>query len=93
MKDGLADMLQSTVTVPYPGTPLYKQAVENDWLRFAPDDYEKFDMTAPVFKTPDMTPEEIVKLCNSIYRTFPAALICVAVPQKHTDSRRCKIHR
>ena len=70
MKDGLADMLQSTVTVPYPGTPLYKQAVENDWLRFAPDDYEKFDMTAPVFKTPDMTPEEVVELCNSIYRTF-----------------------
>ncbi|MBN1294134.1 MAG: radical SAM protein [Candidatus Latescibacteria bacterium] len=70
MKDGLADMLQSTIAVPYPGTPLYRQAVENDWLRFAPDDYEKFDMTAPVFKTPDMTPEEVVELCNSIYRTF-----------------------
>ena len=27
-------------------------------------------MTAPVFKTPDMTPEEVTEICNSIYRTF-----------------------
>ncbi len=70
MRDGLADMLQSTVTVPYPGTPLYKQAVENGWLAVAPDDYEAFDMTRPVFKTPDMTPDEIMTICNSIYRSF-----------------------
>ena len=70
MKRGLADMLQSTVAVPYPGTPLYTQAVQNDWLRFDPHDYEKFDMSAPVFKTPDMTPEEVTAICNSIYRTF-----------------------
>lgn len=70
MKEGLADMLQSTIVVPYPGTPLYKQAVENDWIRFDPKAYEKFDMAAPVFKTPDMTPEEVTELCNSIYRTF-----------------------
>ena len=70
MKDGLADMLQSTVAVPYPGTPLYRQAVENGWLRIAPDDYEKFDMTAPVFATPGMTPEEVTDICNSIYQSF-----------------------
>ena len=70
MKEGLADMLQSTVAIPYPGTPLYRQAVENNWLMCDPTDYEKFDMTAPVFKTPDMTPEEVTKICNSIYRTF-----------------------
>ncbi|MFC1607748.1 B12-binding domain-containing radical SAM protein [Candidatus Latescibacterota bacterium] len=70
MKQGLADMLQSTVTVPYPGTPLYKQAVENGWMRFDPTDYEKLDMTVPVFNTPDMTPEEVMDMCNSIYRTF-----------------------
>ncbi len=70
MKEGLADMLQSTVAVPYPGTPLYRQAVENGWLRVGPRDYEKFDMTAPVFETPDMTPEEVVDICNSIYRSF-----------------------
>ncbi|MCE5248632.1 radical SAM protein [bacterium] len=70
MKEGLADMLQSTVAVPYPGTPLYREAVENGWLRFDSADYEKFDMTAPVFKTPDMSPEEVTELCNSIYRSF-----------------------
>jgi len=70
MKRGLADMLQATVTIPYPGTPLYTQAVENDWLRFPADAYEKLDMTQPVFKTPDMDPEEVMEMCNSIYRSF-----------------------
>ncbi|MFC1485765.1 B12-binding domain-containing radical SAM protein [Candidatus Latescibacterota bacterium] len=70
MRDGLADMLQSTIAMPYPGTPLYREAVENDWLLVAPDDYEAFDMTRPVFKTPDMTPTEVMALCNSIYRSF-----------------------
>ena len=70
MGRGLADMLQATVTIPYPGTPLYRQAVENDWLLIAADDYESFDMTRPVFRTPDMTPEEVMALCNSVYRTF-----------------------
>ena len=70
MREGLADMLQSTIAIPYPGTPLYAQAVENDWLLVAPDDYEAFDMTRPIFKTPDMTPDEVMALCNSIYRSF-----------------------
>ncbi|MFC1692740.1 B12-binding domain-containing radical SAM protein [Candidatus Latescibacterota bacterium] len=70
MKDGLADMLQSTVAIPYPGTPLYREAIEKNWLRFDPKDYEKFDMTTPVFTTPDMSPDEVIKLCNSIYRSF-----------------------
>jgi len=70
MKKGYADMLQSTVATPYPGTPLYEQAVQNDWLIIDPTDYDKFDMSAPVFKTPDMTPDEVVEICNSIYRSF-----------------------
>lgn len=70
MREGLADMLQSTIAIPYPGTPLYREAVENGWLRFDPGDYEKFDMSQPVFLTPDMSPEEVVAICNSIYRAF-----------------------
>ena len=70
MKEGLADMLQSTVAIPYPGTPLYSQAVENDWLAIDPKDYEKFDMTMPVFRMPDMTPDDVIEICNSIYRSF-----------------------
>ncbi|MBA7589428.1 hypothetical protein ES708_31513 [subsurface metagenome] len=70
MKEGLADMLQSTVAVPYPGTPLYREAIENNWLSIDPTDYDKYDMSAPIFKTPDMTPEEVIDICNSIYRSF-----------------------
>jgi len=67
---GLADMLQATVVTAYPGTPLYDQAVQNNWLRFQAGDWDKFDMTEPVFKTPDMSPEEVVGKCESIYKAF-----------------------
>ena len=70
MEDGYADMLQSTVTVPYPGTPLYQEAVRNNWFRFNPSEYERYDMTEPVFKTPDMEPHEIMEICDGIYKTF-----------------------
>ncbi len=70
MKQGYADMLQSTVTIPYPGTPLYREAIEKDWMLVEPKDYEKFDMSQPIFKTPNMSPEEVVEMCNSIYRSF-----------------------
>ncbi len=67
---GLADMLQATVVIAYPGTPLYTQAVENNWLRFAPGEWEKFDMTRPVFKFPDMEPADVMKICDDIYKSF-----------------------
>ncbi len=67
---GLADMLQATVVIAYPGTPLYTQAVENDWLRFKPGEWEKFDMTRPVFKFPDMEPTDVMKICDDIYKAF-----------------------
>ncbi|HPI04701.1 MAG TPA: hypothetical protein PKZ78_12780, partial [Candidatus Goldiibacteriota bacterium] len=64
------DMLQATVVTAYPGTPLYDQAIQNNWLRFQAGDWDKFDMTEPVFKTPDMSPEEVVGKCESIYKAF-----------------------
>ena len=67
---GLADMLQATVVMAYPGTPLYSQAVENDWLRYKPGEWEMYDMTHPMFKFPDMTPEEVMKYCDEIYKAF-----------------------
>ncbi len=70
MREGSAEMLQSTVVVPYPGTPLYTEAVENDWFTCEPDDYEKFDMRGSVLKTGEMSSEEIVRFCNEIYRSF-----------------------
>ncbi len=71
MAKGHAEMLQSTVVVPYPGTPLFKEAVERDWIRFKPvDSWERYDMTEPVLITPDMEPEEIMRLCSDIYKSF-----------------------
>lgn len=67
MLNGNADILQSTVVVPYPGTPLYEEAVRENTLLVEKDDYESFDMTMPILKTPDMTSEEIMKICDSIY--------------------------
>jgi radical SAM superfamily enzyme YgiQ (UPF0313 family) len=70
MADGHAEMLQATTIVPYPGTPLYQYGIENDLFRFDPTDYDRFDMTEPVFKTPDMTPEEVIEMCHGVYKSF-----------------------
>ena len=70
MLKGYADVLQSTVIIPYPGTPLYKEGMEKNWFLFNPRDYERFDMREPVFKTPDMTPKQVMKMCNKVYHIF-----------------------
>jgi len=70
MRDGYAEMLQATVLVPYPGTPLHAMAVKEGLFRFDPQDYERFDMREPVFTTPDMSPEEVMEICGGIYRSF-----------------------
>jgi anaerobic magnesium-protoporphyrin IX monomethyl ester cyclase len=70
MSRGFAEMLQATVVVPYPGTPLNRLAHEQDLFRFDPEDYDRYDMTEPVLKTPDMTPEEVMKMCEGVYRSF-----------------------
>ena len=70
MAEGSAEMLQSTVVVPYPGTPLYEEAVKNGWLSCGPQDYEKFDMRGSVLTMMDMTSDEVVRMCNAVYRSF-----------------------
>lgn len=70
MESGYVEMLQSTVIVPYPGTPLYQECVEKDWLLVPPGDYDSFDMSKPICRTPDMSPDEIAEICAGIYKTF-----------------------
>ena len=70
MSEGHAEMLQATVLVPYPGTPLHKMGLESDWFRFDPHEYDRYDMAEPVFKTPDMTADEVMQMCESIYQAF-----------------------
>jgi anaerobic magnesium-protoporphyrin IX monomethyl ester cyclase len=72
MADGHAEMLQSTVVVPYPGTPLYQQGVESGWFKegFDPADWDRFDMRELVFEMPDMEPAEAMEMCAQIYGSF-----------------------
>jgi len=46
---GLADSLQATLLIPYPGTPLFKFCQKNNLL--LTKDWDKFDMRQPVIKT------------------------------------------
>jgi len=70
MNKGYAEMLQATVLVPYPGTPLYKEGLEKGWFRIDPQDYDRYDMTEPCFTTPDMEPMEVVEFAQKIYKSF-----------------------
>ena len=75
MLNGHAEMLQSTVMVPYPGTPLFQEAIANDWICFDdPYAWERYDMTEPVLKTPDMSGAEVMKICSEIYKTFTSPM-------------------
>lgn len=71
MTKGHAEMLQSTVVVPYPGTPLFDESLKNGWIRFEdPKAWERYDMTEPVLTMPDMEASEIVKMCSDVYKSF-----------------------
>ncbi len=49
-KDGLADSMQATIVIPYPGTPLFKQCQDNKWL--LTEDWNEYDMRHPVMTGP-----------------------------------------
>ena len=70
MTAGLVDIHQSTVIMPYPGTPLYEEAVNEGWLRFDKTDYEKLAMDQPALKNMEMTPDEVQGLCKNNYKIY-----------------------
>jgi len=70
MTAGLVDIHQSTVIMPYPGTPLYEEAVNEGWLRFDKTDYEKLAMDQPAMKNMEMTPDEVQALCKNNYKIY-----------------------
>jgi radical SAM superfamily enzyme YgiQ (UPF0313 family) len=49
-KKGLADSLQATIVIPYPGTPLFKYCQENNLL--TTNNWEDYDMRQPVMRSP-----------------------------------------
>ncbi len=70
MQSGRADLLQSTILIPYPGTPLWKEAKKNKNFLFNPLDYEKYDMRGPVLKTKNSNAYEVASICGQIYTIF-----------------------
>ena len=64
-KEGLADSLQATILVPYPGTPLFKYCQENNL--FLTNNWDDFDMRQPVIKTP-ISPSDQLKLVQNLFK-------------------------
>lgn len=64
---GDADMLQATIVIPYPGTPLFREADENG--RLLTTEWERYDMSGPVLESP-IPAEELSRLTQSLYTAF-----------------------
>ena len=62
-----AETLQATLVMPYPGTPLYKQCLENNWL--LTQAYSKFDQKEAVIKSP-LTVADTKELIRDLYKSF-----------------------
>ncbi|MCE5300015.1 MAG: radical SAM protein [Spirochaetia bacterium] len=50
-KTHFGDSLQASIIMPYPGTPLYREAENNGWLTDEAKDYEKMDMEHDILKS------------------------------------------
>ena len=56
---GYAETLQATIVIPYPGTMLWYQCKENDWL--LTEDYDRYDMREAIMKS-ELTNEQTKEL-------------------------------
>jgi radical SAM superfamily enzyme YgiQ (UPF0313 family) len=66
-KKGHTSTLQATVVIPYPGTALYKECIENNWLRFK--EYERFDQREQVM-TSELETTDVLSLTQGLYKSF-----------------------
>jgi radical SAM superfamily enzyme YgiQ (UPF0313 family) len=75
LANGHASTLQCTMTIPYPGTPLFKELAAGDGLTTL--DWDEYDMRRQIMKTPLATEEEIKCAIRDVYRGFlqPRALL------------------
>ena len=71
---GWASTLQCTLTIPYPGTPLFRELEASDGL--VTKDWDEYDMRRAITKTPLVTEAEIKCAIQEVYRGFlqPGAL-------------------
>ena len=75
LANGHAATLQCTLTIPYPGTPLFRELQANDGLTTL--DWDEYDQRRAVTKTPRASEEEIKRAIRRVYRGFlqPRALL------------------
>ncbi|MBD3229223.1 MAG: radical SAM protein [Candidatus Lokiarchaeota archaeon] len=62
------DIMQFTPLTPYPGTKLYEEALEKDWIKNF--DWEDWNLVDPIMRTPDLSIKEIKELVTYAYKTF-----------------------
>ena len=67
LKKGIYETIQTTIVIPYPGTPLYTECKEKGWL--ITDDYSRFDMREPVMKIP-FSKKKLLELEQDLYAAF-----------------------
>ena len=74
LANGHAKTLQCTLTIPYPGTPLFKELKASDGLHTL--DWDEYDMRRAITKTPKASEAEIKCAIQQVYRGFlqPGAL-------------------
>lgn len=65
-RDGLADSMQATIVIPYPGTPLFKTCDQEHLLLTY--DWDNYDMRQPVMTSPIPT-KTMNQLVNSLFKT------------------------
>ena len=63
-KKGLADSLQATVVIPYPGTPLFEYCQENNLLETT--DWNRYDMREPIMET-KVGEDELMAAVRGLY--------------------------
>lgn len=64
-KESLADSLQATILIPYPGTPLFKYCQDKNLLLTT--NWDDFDMRQPVIKSP-ISPADQLSLVQNLFK-------------------------
>jgi radical SAM superfamily enzyme YgiQ (UPF0313 family) len=62
------DLAQFTICTPYPGTPMYEEVMENNWLSI--NDWSKFTVIEPIMDLPGLSRAQIKQQLRRAYSKF-----------------------
>jgi radical SAM superfamily enzyme YgiQ (UPF0313 family) len=65
LRKGYASTMQATIITPYPGTKLFEEAKNNEWLKTI--DWDDYDMVNPVMNT-KIKEEDLRKMVREMYK-------------------------